>query len=76
MNNFLRADGQPRLAMITMFVGAGTNILLDLCFSMFDLGMARSRLGDHFVQALSTVWILAFFSATAVCTSCSCATCA
>ncbi|MDF2616089.1 MAG: family efflux transporter [Sedimentibacter sp.] len=26
MNNFIRADGNPKLAMYTMFLGAGTNI--------------------------------------------------
>lgn len=62
MNNFLRADGQPRLAMITMFVGAGTNILLDPLFIYaFDMGMAGAALATILSQALSTVWILAYF---------------
>ncbi|HCX65211.1 MAG TPA: MATE family efflux transporter, partial [Eubacteriaceae bacterium] len=32
MNNFIRADGHPKIAMITMFFGAGLNIILDPIF--------------------------------------------
>lgn len=62
MNNFLRADGQPKLAMITMFMGAGTNILLDPLFIYgFGWGMRGAALATIFSQFLSTVWILSYF---------------
>ena len=32
MNNFIRADGNPKIAMTTMFLGAGLNTLLDPIF--------------------------------------------
>lgn len=32
MNNFIRADGNPKIAMLSMFLGAGTNIVLDPIF--------------------------------------------
>ena len=41
MNNFIRADGRPKFAMITMFFSAGLNIVLDPIFIfVFDMGMA------------------------------------
>ena len=32
MNNFIRAEGNPKIAMYTMLIGAGTNIVLDYLF--------------------------------------------
>ncbi len=62
MNNFLRADGQPRLAMITMFAGAGTNIVLDPLFIYgFHMGMAGAALATILSQAISMTWILMYF---------------
>lgn len=62
MNNFLRADGQPKLAMITMFAGAGTNILLDPLFIyVFNMGMQGAALATILSQALSMLWILSYF---------------
>ena len=38
MNNFIRADGRPKFAMITMFFSAGLNIVLDPIFIfVFDM---------------------------------------
>ncbi|WP_352400702.1 MATE family efflux transporter [Anaerotignum sp.] len=62
MNNFLRADGQPRLAMITMFVGAGTNIFLDPIFIyVFNMGMAGAAFATILSQLISMSWILSYF---------------
>lgn len=62
MNNFLRADGQPKLAMITMFMGAGVNILLDPLFIyVFKMGMAGAALATILSQCISMVWILSYF---------------
>ncbi|GCF93272.1 MATE family efflux transporter [Enterococcus florum] len=62
MNNFMRADGQPKLAMITMFMGAGVNIVLDPVFIyLLDMGMAGAALATILSQFISMVWILAYF---------------
>ncbi|QQO09637.1 MATE family efflux transporter [Breznakiella homolactica] len=62
MNNFLRADGQPKLAMLTMFMGAGVNIVLDPIFIyVFDMGMAGAALATIISQAISMIWILSYF---------------
>lgn len=62
LNNFLRADGQPKLAMITMFMGAGTNIILDPIFIyVFKMGMSGAALATILSQCLSMTWILFYF---------------
>ena len=62
MNNFMRADGQPKLAMITMFMGAGVNIVLDPVFIyVFDMGMAGAALATILSQFISMIWILTYF---------------
>lgn len=62
LNNFLRADGQPKLAMVTMFMGAGVNIILDPVFIyVFDMGMAGAALATILSQFISMVWILTYF---------------
>jgi putative MATE family efflux protein len=62
MNNFLRASGQPKRAMITMFLGAGTNILLDPLFIfVFHMGMEGAALATIISQLLSMTWILSYF---------------
>jgi len=62
MNNFLRADGQPKLAMITMFMGAGVNIILDPIFIYgFKMGMRGAALATIISQCLSMIWILSYF---------------
>jgi len=62
MNSFLRAVGKPKLAMITMFVGAGTNIVLDPIFIyVFKMGMAGAALATIISQFISMIWILHYF---------------
>lgn len=62
MNNFIRADGNPKLAMYTMFLGAGTNIVLDPLFIyVFHMGMAGAALATIFSQLLSFIWVTSYF---------------
>lgn len=62
LNNFMRADGQPKLAMISMFVGAGTNILLDPLFIyVFGWGMSGAALATIISQGFSMIWVLSYF---------------
>jgi len=62
MNNFIRADGNPKLAMFTMFLGAGTNIILDPIFIYsFKMGMAGAALATILSQFLSFVWVISYF---------------
>jgi len=62
MNSFLRADGQPTLAMITMFMGAGSNIILDaILINWLRMGMAGAAIGTITAQFISSVWIVSYF---------------
>lgn len=62
MNNFLRADGQPKLAMMTMFFGAGTNIILDPIFIFgLNMGMAGAAWATIISQFISMSWTLFYF---------------
>lgn len=62
LNHFVRADGKPKLAMVTMFVGAGLNIILDPIFIyVFGMGMAGAALATIISQFVSMMWILKYF---------------
>ncbi|MDF2596567.1 MAG: family efflux transporter [Clostridia bacterium] len=62
LNNFIRADGNPKIAMLTMFLGAGINILLDPLFIfVFKMGMTGAALATILAQAISTIWVVAYF---------------
>jgi putative MATE family efflux protein len=61
MNNFVRADGSPRIAMLTMLLGAGLNIALDPLFIyVFNWGMQGAALATVFSQFVSAVWVLMY----------------
>lgn len=62
LNNYLRADGQPKLAMMTMFFGAGTNIILDPIFIyLFKMGMAGAAWATILSQFISMAWTMYYF---------------
>jgi putative MATE family efflux protein len=62
LNNFMRADGNPKLAMLTMFLGAGTNIVLDPIFIyVFNMGMEGAALATIISQGFSFIWVVSYF---------------
>lgn len=62
LNNFIRADGSPNYAMISMFLGAGTNIILDYVFIfIFGMGMEGAALATILAQLLSAIWAIYYF---------------
>ena len=62
LNHFIRADGNPKIAMLSMFLGAGTNIILDPIFIYaLDWGMAGAALATIISQSLSFIWVIAYF---------------
>lgn len=62
MNNFIRANGSPRTAMITMFIGALLNIILDpILILYFGLGIKGAAIATVFSQLVSTLWVLHYF---------------
>ena len=62
MNHFIRADGNPKLAMYTMFLGAGTNIVLDPIFIfVFKMGMSGAAWATIISQFFSFIWVTSYF---------------
>ena len=60
-NNFSRAQGNPKNAMISMLIGAGFNILFDyILIVQFHMGMQGAALATIGGQFLSMIWQLAF----------------
>lgn len=63
LNNFIRADGNPKIAMLTMFFGAGINIVLDPIFIYgFNMGMAGAALATIISQLCSALWVMKYFT--------------
>ncbi len=52
MNNLARAEGRPKIAMITMMIGAGLNIILDPIF-IFDFGLGLGVKGAAMATVIS-----------------------
>ncbi|HKM00030.1 MAG TPA: MATE family efflux transporter [Mobilitalea sp.] len=62
MNNFIRSEGNPKVAMYTMLVGALINTILDPIFIfVFNWGMKGAALATIISQAVSAIWVLAYF---------------
>ncbi|WHZ32001.1 MATE family efflux transporter [Desemzia incerta] len=62
LNNFARADGSPRISMISMLIGAGFNIIFDYIFIVqLGWGMAGAAYATIGGQFLSMLWQLNYF---------------
>lgn len=62
MNNFIRAEGNPRLAMLTQIFGALINGVLNYTFIFkLGLGIKGSALATLSGQFLSAIWVLSYF---------------
>lgn len=62
MNNFIRADGNPKIAMLSMFLGAGLNTVLDPIFIfVFKMGMAGAAYATILSQFISASWVVMYF---------------
>lgn len=62
LNNFITAQGFSTVAMLTVLIGAITNIVLDpiLIFGA-GMGVRGAALATIIAQAVSAVWVLLFF---------------
>ena len=62
LNNVLRATGYPRRAMMTMVIGAVTNVVLDAIFVLWlDMGMVGAALATDIAMAVSAWFVVAHF---------------
>ena len=61
MNAFVTAQGFTRVSMLSVVIGAGSNILLDPLFIYgLDMGVRGAALATIISQALSCVWVILF----------------
>jgi len=63
INNIIRAEGNPKMAMFTMVFGAIINIILDpiLIFG-FNMGIQGAAIATIISQAFNTLWVLKYFT--------------
>lgn len=62
LNNFIRGEGNPKTAMITMLIGALINTVLDPIFIfIFKMGVRGAAWATIISQAISAVWVLWYF---------------
>ncbi|HEX2955094.1 MAG TPA: MATE family efflux transporter [Bacillota bacterium] len=62
MNNFIRAEGKPAIAMATMLISAVLNaILAPIFIFVFGWGMKGAAGATVLSQAVSAVWIISHF---------------
>ncbi len=62
MNNMIRAEGNPKIAMATMLIGAVTNIILDPIFIyVFNWGIKGAAIATIISKAISAIWVLRYF---------------
>ena len=61
MNAFVTAQGYSKIAMLSVVIGAATNIALDPLFIyVFGMGVRGAALATVISQSFSTVWVLSF----------------
>lgn len=62
MNNFIRAEGNPNIAMLTMLIGAVLNTILDPLFIFgFGWGVKGAAWATILSQAAAAAWVLHHF---------------
>lgn len=62
LNNVMRATGYPRMAMITMFIGAGCNVVLAPIFIfLLDMGIKGAAIATDLSMTVGMIFVLAHF---------------
>jgi putative MATE family efflux protein len=62
LNNIIRGEGNARIAMYSMIISAGTNIILNPIFIFgFHMGVKGSALATVISMILLTIWVLVHF---------------
>ncbi|HBK52308.1 MATE family efflux transporter [Syntrophomonas wolfei] len=62
MNNFIRAEGNPAMAMYTQILGAVVSVALNYVFIfIFHWGIKGSALATILAQLISAIWVLSYF---------------
>lgn len=63
LNHSIRSDGNPKIAMMSMLLGAGINIILDPIFIFtFGLNVRGAAIATVLSQVISSIWVLYYFT--------------
>lgn len=63
LNNFIRGEGNPKIAMGTMLIGAILNTILDPIFIfVFNMEVKGAAIATVISQVVSTIWVLSYFT--------------
>lgn len=63
MNAFITAQGEAKIAMMTVIIGAIINIILDPIFIfVFNMGVKGAALATLISQTISAIWVLKFLT--------------
>ena len=61
MNAFITAQGFTKVSMLSVLIGAVSNIILDpILIFLFDMGVEGAAIATIVSQAISMVWVLSF----------------
>lgn len=61
-NNVMRASGYPRKAMLTMIIGAVSNVILDPIFIFgLDMGIRGAAIATDIAMGISAIFVMAHF---------------
>ncbi|HCY40563.1 MAG TPA: MATE family efflux transporter [Prolixibacteraceae bacterium] len=62
LNNIIRAEGNARIAMFSMIISAGTNLILDPIFIFgFGMGVKGAAYATVISMMVLTIWVLLHF---------------
>ena len=62
LNNIIRAQGNPHIAMSTLIAGAILNVIFNPIFvGLFHWGVAGSAWATVLSQAITSIWVILFF---------------
>ncbi|QZE15587.1 MATE family efflux transporter [Halosquirtibacter laminarini] len=62
MNNLIRSEGNAKIAMYSIIISAGTNLILDPIFIFcFDMGVKGAAIATIISMAILCIWVLYHF---------------
>ncbi len=63
LNTYISGQGNAKVAMLSVLLGAGTNIVLDPIFIfVFGMGVSGAALATIISQAFSAIWVIRFLT--------------
>lgn len=63
LNHSIRSDGNPKVAMLSMLIGSGLNVILVPIFVfMLNLGVRGAAIATIISQLTSAIWIIYYFT--------------